>query len=298
MLIKSKDSLTESLHELETIRQMQNLPDKTRTSIDAEIKMMKAGERGEKDAAYYIDLYYRDHENWAIIHDLRIEYGNDVAQIDHLLLNRLSEIYILETKSFAYGIKITERGEFLRWNGRQYDAMPSPIEQLKRHVVVLEKLLKGEELFPKRLGISMRPSFKPYVLVSPTSKIIRPSSKQFNTDMVIKSDELFQQIQTDTDRAGIVEMMSGAAKVISRETLIELSHRLTSYHKSIAIDYRAKFGVVKAPDGSGKEKNALPDKLICSKCGKPITERVADFCLTNPKRFGGKLYCFNCQKEV
>ena len=32
-----------------------------------------------------------------VLHDLRLEHGNQVAQIDHLLINRWMECYVLET---------------------------------------------------------------------------------------------------------------------------------------------------------------------------------------------------------
>ena len=68
-------------------------------------------------------------------------------------------------------------------------------------MVVLEQLLKGEGLLPKRLGMVLPPTFRPYVLVSPKSTVVRPSRKAFDTDMVIKSDELFKQIEANFDGA-------------------------------------------------------------------------------------------------
>jgi hypothetical protein len=294
MLIKSKDPSDKAIQELETIRQIPNLAEDTHAKIEKELKTLKAGNKGEKDAAYYIDLYYRNNQNWAVIHDLRIEHNGDVAQIDHLMINRLFEFYILETKSFAYGLKITENGEFLFWNGNRYIAMQSPIEQLNRHILVLERLLKNEDILPKRLGMELRPSFKPYVLVSPTSTLIRPDRKKFNSDTVIKSDVLFKQIQNDADNVKLVEVFSGLAKLISVETLIELTHRLATFHHPIAINYRAKFGIQPVKE----EKTNIPvtKNYFCANCKKTISEKAAMFCFTNKKRFDGKAYCFDCQK--
>jgi hypothetical protein len=295
MLIKTKDSSEKAIQELEAIRQLPNLPVETRTNVEKELKTLRAGERGEKDAAYYIDLYYREHQNWAVLHDLRIEHNGTVAQIDHLLVNRLFEFYILETKSFAHGLKITERGEFLRWNGHHYDAMASPIEQLKRHVHVLDGFLRVGDILPKRLGLPLQPYFRPYVLVSPISKVIRPAKKHFDTDMVIKSDELFNQIQKDGNKLNLVDVFSGVAKLISTETLIEFTHKLASYHKPITMNYLLKFGI--QPDQLQKTNApASGGKYFCANCKKNISDRVAKYCFDNKKRFGGKAYCFDCQK--
>jgi hypothetical protein len=297
MLIKSKDPSDKSIQELEAIKQLPNLSEDTLANIEKELKTLKAGSRGEEDAAYYIDFHYRNHKNWVIIHDLRIECDGNVAQIDHLLINRLFEFYILETKSFAYGLKITEHGEFLFWNGHRYIAFQSPIEQNSRHVFVLEKFLKKEDVLPKRLGFDLYPSFKPYVLVSPKSSVNRPTSTKFNTDMVIKSDELFKQIQDDGDKANLVEVFSGLAKLISAETLMDFANRLVAYHKPSSIDYYAKFGIQRKVEPVLQDKQSVSEKrYFCAKCKKQISEKVALFCFTNKKRFSGKAYCFDCQK--
>jgi hypothetical protein len=301
MLIKSKDHSEKAIQELETIKQLPDLPEDMLANIERELKTMKAGSRGEEDAAYYIDFHYRTHQNWAVIHDLRIEYDGNVAQIDHLLINRLFEFYILETKNFTYGLKITDHGEFLFWNKNRYVAFPSPIEQNNRHTLVLERFLKNEDILPKRLGIGLRPSFKPYVLVSPKTSVNRPDSKKFNTNMVIKSDELFRQIQEDADKANLTEIFSGLAKLISTETLVDFANRLVSYHKPASIDYYAKFGVQRIKETAIPEKKqatSTEKHYFCSKCKKPISEKAAIFCFTNKQRFHGKAYCFDCQKTV
>ena len=39
-------------------------------------------------------------------------------------------------------------------------------------------------------------------------------------------------------------------------------------------------------------------KLICHACGKSITHTVAKFCWFNKPKFGGNIYCMDCQKKV
>jgi len=294
MLIKAKDPSEKALQQLEEMSQIPDLLEDTVANIEREIKTLKAGDRGEQDSAYYIDFYYKDSKNWAIIHDLRIECGGNVAQIDHLLIDRLFEFYILESKSYAYGVKITDRGEFSFWHKNHYISIPSPIEQNKRHILVLEELLKREDILPKRLGISIRPTYKSYVLISPKSNVIRPSGKEFNTDMVIKSDELFRQIQKETDQFNATDALNVMIKLISTETLIEFSERLISQHRPSSIDYYAKFDI--KPSIVPKQKSAEAKSYFCAKCKKPISQKVALFCFQNKTRFGGKAYCFECQK--
>ena len=298
MLIKEKDPAEKAIQQLESILKIPSLPKETCLKVEREIKTLNAGNRGEADSAYFIDFHYRNKPNWAVIHDLRIECGGNVAQIDHLLIDRFIEFYVLESKSYAYGLKITDRGDFLRWDGHRYSALESPIEQTKRHAIVLGQLLKGEDLLPKRLGMALQPKFLPYVLVSPKSVINRPDNRKFNTDIVIKSDELFKQIEKDFDSTSTIAAMGALAKLISVETLKEFAQRLATYHQPAEIDYYAKFGIkpvtqIQTPHA---ETPAPISKYFCFKCSKPISYKVAMFCFQNKGRFGGKAYCYDCQK--
>ncbi|MBW2187882.1 MAG: NERD domain-containing protein [Deltaproteobacteria bacterium] len=96
MIIKAKDDSQEVLHRLDELKKLP-LSVKQHFLVDREIKMFTAGVRGEKNSAYFLDFEWGNSPNWGIIHDLRIEHEGRIAQIDHLLINRYLEIYVLET---------------------------------------------------------------------------------------------------------------------------------------------------------------------------------------------------------
>ena len=158
MLLKHADSKDTLLHDLE--RLMAAAPADRKKRIEHELRVVRAGVKGEQEAAYLIDFYFKDQESWIVIHDLRLEIGGRVAQIDHLLLHRCLDFYVLETKHFSSGLKITEDGEFLRWNHYQktYEGMASPLAQNDRHVTVLRDAFAQIEM-PKRLGVRLSPTF-------------------------------------------------------------------------------------------------------------------------------------------
>ena len=295
MIIKEKDSPAEAIQVLEEILQRSDLPEGVRRRVEQELRMVQAGHRGERDAAYYIDFHFGDHnENWAVIHDLRLEYDGRVAQIDHLLIGRFLEFYVLESKSFAYGVKITEDGEFLVWRGNRYKAVPSPIEQNRRHIAVLKSLLEGEGLLPKRAGLRLNPIFRSYVLVSPKSRVIRPDRRLFDTRMVIKADLLYERVKEDGEKAGLLEKVGLVAREISVEELRTLAQRVVAYHQPIVVDYYARFGLSPRETRRRVEERR---RYYCFKCGRPISKRVAVFCFQHKERFGGRAYCMACQRE-
>jgi hypothetical protein len=242
MIIKSMDSKQKDIDELSSLLKEKLMPNQ-RFLIERELKRMRSGLRGEKDSAYYLNFYFGNSENWVVIHDLRIEHEGQVAQIDHLLLNRLFDFYVLESKNFSYGIKITREGEFQVYDGKQYFGIPSPIEQNKRHIHLLSHFLQFHKILPKRVGIPIKPNFKNFILVSPRSVITRPSKKEFNTSMVINADSLRAKIDKEVNKIKPVKDLSSISKFSSFSTIEDVAKTLASFHRPIKIDFRAKFGL-------------------------------------------------------
>jgi hypothetical protein len=180
-----------------------------------------------------------------VIHDLRLEHKGKVAQIDHLLINRFFDMYVLESKNYSYKLKITPGGEFETYYGKEYIGIPSPIEQNKRHIHLLNLFLKDHDILPKRIGILIRPKFKSLILVSPKSIIVRPPEKKYDTGSVIKADTLRTRIDQEVDK-GMNPLADWAtiSKICSSATLMKTARTLAGFHKPKKIDFRAKFGVM------------------------------------------------------
>ncbi len=301
MIIKEKEYPTNAIRQLEEIIGLYHVPERVKVRAKKELRALKRGWQGERDAAYFINFYFGDSRNWAIIHDLRIEYSGLTAQIDHLMIGRTLEIYVLESKNFSQSIKITEKGEFLVWYNNRYIPIESPIEQNQRHVFLLKKLLKGEDLLPKRLGVPLQPTFRPYVLISPKVRVIRPPRKKFDTSEVIKMDMFAKRVRADADETNPIAAVGFIAKLISVQTLKDFAVALLQYHKPLEIDYYKKLGVARRLVQVQKprvEAQKSQGGYFCAKCGKPVSKKVAMFCLQHKERFGGKIYCFDCQKTI
>lgn len=238
MLIKSKDGRLEDIQELNRLLSL-NITAKQRFSIERELKCLVSGERNEQNSAYYLDFSYKGSLNWALIHDLRIEHRGRVAQIDHLLINRFLDVYVLESKNYYYGIKITEEGEFLVWSGKGYQAIESPFEQNQRHIQALQSSVEDRNLGPKRLGFAIPISYRNVVLVSPTSNVLKPKASTFDLSTVIKADAFVSVVDKVMGKKSIIE----APKLVGSDTLRDFSEKLARLHRPGSIDYAAKFGV-------------------------------------------------------
>ena len=241
MLLKPADDRTLDLQALQALVNRPDVPSDVRSRIEQEIRNIQSGIRGEQEAAYEIEFHYGKARNWASIHDLRLECDGRVAQIDHLLINRVLECYVCESKRFAEGVAINDQGEFTAFFNRRAYGVPFPLEQNRRHIAVLESVFKsGQVPLPRRLGLTIKPTMISLVLVSKTARISRPKAKIDGLDAVIKNDQLNARINKDIDANN---NPIGLAKLIGQDTLEEFARALANEHRPIRVDWAAKFGL-------------------------------------------------------
>jgi hypothetical protein len=289
MQIKAADSRKPDVLALERLLDRHEMPAATRKRIEAEIRQILAGERAEHAAAYQIELYFGRSENWATIHDLRIEVDGLAAQIDHVLINRLAEVWVCESKSFAEGVSINDHGEWLRWwNGRS-EGIPSPIEQNHRHIHLLQRVFDdGLAPRPRRFGLApMKPRLKSLVLVSDGAKISRPRKRVEALDEVIKAEQLKTRLFDAFDATPDWDVL----RVIGKEGLEKFARGLATLHRPASFDWAARFGLADVPEGASQLPKIAPQMtpsmarpgseqrpwLVkydgpCSRCGRTLVK--------------------------
>jgi hypothetical protein len=109
MLLKMADRKDTAIAELERLAAV--APANRKADIEQELRNMRSGLRGEQEAAYQIDFHLKESKRTVVIHDLRLDIAGRIAQIDHILIHRTLNVFVLETKHLHAGIKITEEGE-------------------------------------------------------------------------------------------------------------------------------------------------------------------------------------------
>ncbi len=259
MLIKDRDSKEGAIEQLRGLQSL-NLSPKKKFLIERELKNLSPGSDGGKNASHLINFYCADSRNWAVIHDLKIENNGLATQIDHLLINQFLDIYLFESKNYPYSLKITADGEFLVFDGRQYQSVESPLEENAKRIQVLRKVLIENKIIPKRMGISRRPLIKPYVLVSPNSNVLRPPVSIYDASSVITVDFLITKFLQQVERIKRIYLrLKRLPKAIKPDTLANLAGKLASMNKPNPIDYQRLFGpdeVEETPNMRSSEKDA------------------------------------------
>jgi hypothetical protein len=162
------------------------------------------------------------------------------------------------------------------------------------------------------------------VLVTTNARISRPRGELPGHDTIIKSDQIKARVDTDIDADNNPLQM---AKLIGADTLQEFAQRLAEEHRPIEFDWAGRFGLPLKPPvnvarpmtSAGSNRPAAApamsphdgarvsavevvgekkSKLVCAGCGSSVAYNVAKFCWFNKPRFGGLVYCIDCQKNV
>ena len=210
-------------------------PDK-RPLIERELRMMRAGIAAEREAAGLIDVYLKDSTRTAVVHDLRlVSNDGNAAQIDHLLIHRSRRFYLLDTRNFAHGIKITEDGEFLRWNeaANSLEPMPSPLDALARQVSVLRDALEP-------VGLDDAP-VDTLVLLAPNARIERP--RRFDSARVMKADQFMEKLNSSADNAQVATVQGYLKRTSLADSIGDIAHKLIALHRPSTADTMARFGL-------------------------------------------------------
>lgn len=312
---------------LEQLRQDSRADFRIRREIEEQIIRLKAGERGESNAAYELKVHFAESRNWIVINDLRIEHDGLVAQIDHVLIGRMLDVWVCESKHVANGVKINDHGEFTTFVGGRPVGMASPIEQNLRHILVLQRVFDaGVIKLPTRFGITLRPKLRSLVLITKGS-ISRPKVAVRGIDSVIKTEHVRYRVTKADEEGNPLDL----AKLVSFATIEDIGRQLVACHRPIVFDWEARLRMkastapepargearpfspagaafVAAPNPAAAQDRPEPATLpaaaakasdpACKQCGTAVSRGVRTFCLTNPTRFGGEIYCMPCQPAV
>jgi hypothetical protein len=240
----------------------------------------------------------------------------DVAQIDHLIINRAGSIYLIETKNYAGNLVINDIGEFTAEYGKMRFGIESPLEQSRRHERVLVRLLERLEIVART---QKQPDFHHVVMLHPKAIIQRPSPAAFDTGNVIKADQFPTWHGKFIEGLGIGSVLRLAINMRGLDTIKEWAEKLKRQHRAADLLALPDFmrprqpvapsaPAAKAPEALCAKAPVWPleptpsstpaqaddkteKKLICTHCGIKISYPEGKFCWNNSKRFGSGLYC-------
>lgn len=255
---------------------------------DKELQNVKAanaiaGQKQEKDIAFYLRREFKDHPQVFIINDYKFSFNDETAQIDHLIIYPYGFL-IVESKSISGEVKVNASGEWSRSFKSNWSGMPSPIKQAELQEKLLKEFLhhNREDILGKILGLKQQSfrmrSWNIICAVSSNSIIDRSIIPKNVSDIVVKNEFLIDQIHK------VMKLKSKVMKVINfTDTRPDFSDEelktITNFLMNNAKNKRPQ-----------QEKVTTPNKSLILKCKK--CEESADFTAQHG-RFG---YFINCNK--
>ena len=302
MRMKSADDKTKRLALLEDLQKSTLRDARQKDWLHTELRNLKAGIKGEQAAAFYLDGHYKDRQNNVLLHDLRLVVDDEVAQIDHLVINRTGYMVLIETKNYSGDLEVNAHGEFTVRYGQDRYGIASPFEQSRRHARILAKVLE-------RLEISTRtdklPEFHSVVMLHPKAIIQRPDPKAFDTSFLIKADQFPAWHEKMVKLIGTGGVHKALLNIRSPDTIKEWGEKLKRQHRpadQLALpDFMQPKPATPAPVAAPVNATAagvpaqadalLAKKLICAHCRAKIGYPEGKFCWNNTQRFGGLQYC-------
>jgi hypothetical protein len=226
--------LKEFHRENEQLNDLIELSNKVHTNkkelIDRDINFLKYGLEGEGNVYYELKNSFIP---MICLHDIRLEYGDYVAQFDFIIITK-KFIYVLETKKLSGDIEITSDGDFIRIiknNSGKFvkkEGMYSPITQNERHVKILHEVLTKEELI-KTLPV------KSAVIMANTKTIVNKikASKQLQKN-IYKYDQVVNLLKKELND-------EKNDKNLLEKYMYEIANFLIKNNKPIKIDYISKY---------------------------------------------------------
>lgn len=295
MILKSMD---EHAAELATIERLlhSDPPDAISRALKKDRAAIHGSLKHQRDSTYHLDFFFKESQDWAVLHDLRLEIGEQVAQIDHLLIGRQLDIYVIESRYYNSDVKIDESGAFHCMVNKKPVMVASPIARNQRYVEFLQQYLRQNGLLPSRLGLTIKPRFHSVVLLSPTSRVTLLGHGGVLPAQLMRADVFLKAFKKSQHGEPLTDFVN-LARQLSAEALHEIAYRLANRHIPRSIDFAARYGL-RYEQRNEVEESPKEGSCRCAMCNKRITSRVARYCYTNKEAFAGKIYCFDCQREM
>ncbi|MDQ0192783.1 NERD domain-containing protein [Paenibacillus wynnii] len=201
-------------------------------SIEKDIMLLKYGIDGENNVYFELKNSFLP---VLCLHDVRIEYGDYVAQLDFVVISNKFTC-ILETKKLSGNISIDQDGNFVRTmknkNGRDYkEGIYSPVTQNTRHVDILKHVLS------KELKINNMPILSLVVMANPKTIIKKIKCPAEIEKTLIKYDQLKTTLEKyQNDKANQYDL--------AEKDMYSIAELLIKLNKPIDMNFEAKYQIV------------------------------------------------------
>jgi len=179
-------------------------------------------------ACELIDRQFSHSDNWAVIHDLRLNVDGHALQINHLLISSALNFICVDTRFIEYGLDINEHGRCFAFDQQERWAVSSPLTKAARETRKLSEHIQASNLLPWQYSFARKPVIKSFTLTNPALRLSNLAQGKSSDIAVIASSALFPILwSTSFNKAPML------GKLLIPELLQELASAIADQHKPV-----------------------------------------------------------------
>ncbi|MDI7740565.1 nuclease-related domain-containing protein [Lysinibacillus fusiformis] len=202
------------------------------------------------------------------------------SQIDHVVVTPYA-IFIIETKNYS-GTIYGHRNR-VKWSVNGKFPMMNPFNQNYGHIEAVKSVLANWDKikYVSLVSFNKRCTFK----------VNEELRKIQSNDLIVYDTELSEFI---TRKINVLKLQQ-PEPILSKNDIQDIYNKLNIANIS---DLQIRdMHVDKVKNLSNLETtNNEKDVPTCITCGKKVSEKVREYCISNKKRFKGNIYCYEHQK--
>ena len=199
-----------------------------------------AGRKAEEQMAFYLKRAFEQDDKVRVFNSVRLETGDEAAQIDHLVLHPHGFV-LIESKSVTGKIAVNDHNEWVRVYGSRRTGMPSPILQAERQAAFLRAYLEThtEQLLDKTFGKQTTfTAVATDVLVAVSDQGVIQRPKKLALPELLKADQVAPKvnelIRGHRQANGLFNLnFSRTGRTLSDKELARLTAFLRSHHRPL-----------------------------------------------------------------
>ena len=252
-----------------------------------------AGDRQERDVAFYLRRAFKDTEDYIVFNDYSFTFNGENAQIDHLIIHRYGFL-VIESKSIYGEVKVNDTAEWARSYKGQWSGIPSPIKQAELQTTLLKEMLteNKKKFLGKALGIQQSVRGRKWnVLCAVSNSCIlhRDNIPKAVNKSVIKSEGVAEAVKAIGGK-NIVGKVFGSEPLFSDDEMISIANFLYSQAINIKEASDTPSLEPKAPTRSKEPAKAKAKAPVQAK--EPDKPNVAP--QVEPTKKASSVFCKKC----
>jgi hypothetical protein len=245
------------------------------------VESTRIGELGEYKINIQLDQLPKNCKYLSDLLILNPKSKSGYSQIDHVVLTSHA-IFVIETKNYQgtiYGNR-----ERAKWNVNGKFPMINPFHQNFGHIQAVNSILNTVDIstFISMVSFTRRCTFK----------VNEELRKIHSNDLIVYDTELSDFISRKLN----VLRLQPKIKVFSDEEILFMFNRLNESNITDLFTREKHINLINSEIHKTSEEEKNLNK--CVTCGKKVSEKVKNYCLTNKEKFQGKVYCYEHQNAI